>query len=468
MAENQLGQIVNVTVALDSAPLTPAAFGRACILGPNAAAVGTVYTSLAGMVSDGIATTDQEYIEATSLLAQSSETGRQVTDWLVGLRTAAVAQVVTGTLTYDAASSYTVVLSAKGLASVTVGPVAANTDADTTAGDIATAIDASGFGARVNCAAVGSSSGQYTVTSTQAGIPFTMTVSVTGGAATHTSATTTTNNGIAEDLAAIVAAGYSWYATIPVSRDRREIVEAAAWHESATPSKVLFAQFSDVGDLTGAYSAASPYADLTSELKALGYNRTATLYHATDAAGAFSGWAGSCLPFDPGSQTWAAKKIVGITADALTSSQISILTGTPEAPTGGKNANVYIPLNDTVSRTLRGMMASGRRIDQQRTIDMLQNGLETAIANLLLSRRKIPFTNAGIAEIKGTIGGYLASKQTGNTPALNPDTPVNITVPDASVVSTADKSARILRNITATAQLAGAIEYVTFALTVSV
>lgn len=468
MAENQLGQIVNVTVALDSAPLTPAAFGRACILGPNAAAVGTVYTSLAGMVSDGIATTDQEYIEATSLLAQSSETGRQVTDWLVGLRTAAVAQVVTGTLTYDAASSYTVVLSAKGLASVTVGPVAANTDADTTAGDIATAIDASGFGARVNCAAVGSSSGQYTVTSTQAGIPFTMTVSVTGGAATHTSATTTANNGIAEDLAAIVAAGHSWYATIPVSRDRREIVEAAAWHESATPSKVLFAQFSDVGDLTGAYSAASPYADLTSELKALGYNRTATIYHATDADGAFSGWAGSCLPFDPGSQTWAAKKIVGVTADALTSSQISILTGTPEAPTGGKNTNVYIPLNDTVSRTLRGMMASGRRIDQQRTIDMLQNGLETAIANLLLSRRKIPFTNAGIAEIKGTIGGYLASKQTGNTPALNPDTQVNITVPEASAVSAADKSARILRNITATAQLAGAIEYVTFALTVSV
>lgn len=468
MAENQLGQIVNVTVALDSAPLTPAAFGRACILGPNAAAVGTVYTSLAGMVSDGIATTDQEYIEATSLLAQSSETGRRVTDWLVGLRTAAVAQVVTGTVTYDAASSYTVVLSAKGLASVTVGPVAANTDADTTAGDIATAIDASGFGARVNCAAVGSSSGQYTVTSTQAGIPFTMTVSVTGGAATHTSATTTANNGIAEDLAAIVAAGHSWYATIPVSRDRREIVEAAAWHESATPSKVLFAQFSDVGDLTGAYSAASPYADLTSELKALGYNRTATIYHATDADGAFSGWAGSCLPFDPGSQTWAAKKIVGVTADALTSSQISILTGTPEAPTGGKNTNVYIPLNDTVSRTLRGMMASGRRIDQQRTIDMLQNGLETAIANLLLSRRKLPFTNAGIAEIKGTIGGYLASKQTGNTPALNPDTPVSITVPDASAVSTADKSARILRNITATAQLAGAIEYVTFALTVSV
>ena len=187
MAENQLGQVVNVTVSLDTAPLSPAAFGRAAIFGPNAAAVGTTYTSLSGMTADGIATTDQEYAEAAALLAQSSETGRKVSDWLVGQRSTAVAQIDTGTVTYDASSTYSITLSGKGIASGTVGPVAANTDADTTATDIASAIDGSSFGSRVNCAGVGGASGDYTVTSAQAGIPFTMAVAVTGGAGTRAS-----------------------------------------------------------------------------------------------------------------------------------------------------------------------------------------------------------------------------------------------------------------------------------------
>lgn len=466
MAENQITQVVTVSVALETAALSPATFGRMCILGPNAAA-DTVYTSLAGMISDGFATTDQEYIEAASALAQSSETGRRVTDWLVGRRSATVAQVDTLTCVYDAAGTYTVTLAGKGIATTVIGPVSAVTDSDGTATAIAAAINGSAFAPRVTALASGGSSGALTVTSDQAGIPFTCTVSVAGGSATFVRAATTANNGITEDLNALVAAGLTWYATVPCSRDARELVEAAAWHESATPSKIMLGQHSQSASLTGAYDAGSPYADLPSELKALGYNRSGLLYHGTDSAGAAAAWAGARLPFDPGSQTWSLKTLVGITADALTSSQVGVLTGTAALPQSGKNCNVYIPLNDSTSRVLRGMMASGRRIDEQRTIDMLQNGLETVVANLLLARGKVPFNNAGISEIVGVMQAYLASKQDGANAALDPEVPIQFTVPAASSISSTDKTNRILSGITATGRLSGAIESVTFALTVT-
>lgn len=471
MVTIQTDQFVNVSVTLESAPLSPASFGRALILGPNAPFAETfrLYsgsTGLADMVADGFATTDQEYIDASDLLAQSARSGRRVQDFLVGRRTAAVQQVDTLTAAYDAAGTYTVTISMLGAPNVVVGPVAANTDDPTTATDIANAINGSAAGSRVTAAAT--AGGALTVTSDQAGIPFTIAVAVSGGAATFVRAATTPNNGIAEDLAAILAAGAEWYLSLPVSRDRRELVEAAQWTESAAPVKLLLGQFSDAADLTGAYDAASPYADFSSELKALGYNRTAAVYHALDGEGLAAAIAGYALPFDPGTLTWAAKQLSSVTADSLTPAQVAVLTGTTSAPTSGKNVLIYNVLNASTSRTMRGMLASGRYIDQQRTLDMLQNSLEVATLNVLLSRPKVAFNDAGISEIVNALRSDLLSYQQGADPVLDPETAIVINAPAASAVSSADRTARRLDNLTATARLAGAIHFVNFAISVSV
>ena len=103
----------------------------------------------------------------------------------------------------------------------------------------------------------------------------------------------------------------------------------------------------------------------------------------------------------------------------------------------------------------------------QRSVDYIQNGLETTLANLLLAERKIEYTDTGISKFKGAILGYLAGLQVTAKPVLSPDVEVVVSAPRASAVSSADKTARVLRNLTATATLAGAVEHVIFNVTLS-
>jgi hypothetical protein len=453
-----LQEIVQVNVSVESAPLTPASFGRAAIFGLNQTIAPDdyrLYTSLQGMTDDGFLTTDAEYLAAQALLAQSAISGRQVEDFIVARRLTPVAQVETLSVTaYDAASTYNVTIGGPGFADVTVN-VPANTDADTTEADIATAINGSAAGPFVTADASGA---DLTLTSARAGVPFTVSVSVTGGAGTISSTNTTPNVGLPEDLARVVAAGAEFYCCLTTDRDAGDIEALSAAIESHTPNKIFIAQSSDTAIDDAAYNPASIHTDIASELKGNLRNRTALIYHEAGTEYADAAWAGRMLPFNPGTATWALKQLSGVTATSMTDSEYAIVTGTRTAPTSGKNANVYVPHGSQVSVTQRGMMASGRFIDVQIVADYLQNQVLTSVGNLLLSQPKIPYDSSGIIRVENAVRAPLqAAKESG---ILASDREINVSVPESANVPSADRTNRVLNNVNASVYYSGAIHHV--------
>ena len=464
MTENRINEVVDVTVSITEAPLSPAAFGRAMILGIHTrfAERFRLYTSLTGMTDDGFVASDAEYKAAEKLLAQSAISGKRVQDFLVGRRATAVANVWTGVVTYEASQNITITISRPGLAPVSV-VVATDTDGPTTMAAIVAALNAdSDLGPILTAAPVSGST--LTITSDQAGIQ--LSVSATGGGSAALALTETTANvGLKEDLTAVKAAGAEWFATIPTTRNAGDIKHGAEWHE-ADGEHIMLAQGSDSASKSAAYDSGSPYADVASELKAGGYNLTSWWYHGDDASDLAAAVAGRCLPNDPGTQTWAQKRLSGIVADDLTATEIANLTGTKTNPTGGKNANVYIAFSSSISLTQRGMMASGRYIDVQRTAMWLQNQVQTAVFNAQISREKVPFDDSGIQYLANAVRGVLAAAK--DAGVLASDREFSVTPPRSADISAANKTARVLSPaITANAILSGALHYAQVSITLS-
>lgn len=465
-----ISEIVDVNVVVEEAALTPAAFGRPAIFG-TAAAISPddfrLYTALSGMTDDGFATTDAEYVMAAALMAQSAISGRRVTDWIVARRLTPVAQIQTLAVVYDVASTYNVVIGGASFGDVTVN-VAATVDADTTEAAIATAINASLAAPYVTASSAGP---DITITSDRAGVPISVTVSVTAGAGTLSNATTTANVGLPEDLARVVAAGAEFYCTLTTDRDAGDIEALSAAVEVATPPKIFIPMSVDDQVDDAAYSSSSVPGhlgvnlDIASELKGNNRNRTALFFHETASESADGAWAGRCLPFTPGTITWALKELSGVTANSLTDTEYARVTGTKTDPTSGKNANTLVPHGSQVSVTQRGMMASGRFIDVQIVADYLQNQVQTSVANLLLSTPKLPYDTSGIQRVAMAVRAPLqAAKEAG---ILASDRDILVSVPDSALVSSSDRTNRVLNNVTASVVYSGGIHYVQINLTVS-
>lgn len=460
MTVDRVNQVVNATVRVSSAPLSPRGFGRAAIVGQHTRFADRfrLYTSLESMIADGFLATDAEYLAAAALLAQSGQSGRRVQDWLVVRSDTPVAQVAAFDINYEPGTFYTVTISRLGMADLVVGPVAANTDDDTTAADIAAAVEAAAPANTV--VGANPSANRVTITSELAGVAFTVTTDVTGTTARMDAvpASDVANVGVREDLAAAVAAGAEWYETLLTSRDTRVIAEAAAWAETAYPPRILGVTSAEAALLSTTYSPLSPYASLGSELKALLRHRTATWYHDVSSEDLAAAIAGRALPFTPGTSTRALKRLVGVTAPALTDAQIVALMGTQTDPQSGQNVNAYFSHSNGIALTQRGMMASGRFIDVTRAVDYLQNRIATAVFNLMVMNEKIPFTQSGLDLIGATVAGVLEGARAAGV--LAQDEEFQVSVPDIADISASDRTNRVLNPpITWNATLSGAIHH---------
>lgn len=252
----------------------------------------------------------------------------------------------------------------------------------------------------------------------------------------------TTDPGIATDLTAILDADADWYALLLDSQSYAEVATAstgaAAWVESN--KKLMVVQTADAGCLSG-----SIITDVMYVLKSAGYARTATIY----APGLYvewhaAAWEGECLPLDPGSETWAHKGLAGVSVYSLTDTQRAALDA--------KNGNYYISAGG-LSLTYAGKTASGEWIDVTRFVDWLQARMRERLVAMLANNAKVPFTDTGIARVvaevraqlqQGVVVGGLAE-------------PFTVSAPRASEVSSANRTARNLPDVTFSAPLAGAI-----------
>lgn len=249
----------------------------------------------------------------------------------------------------------------------------------------------------------------------------------------------TTNPGIATDLAAILSADADWYGLLLDSNSATEITAAAAWVESA--KKVFAYVISDTAHRASGATSSIAYA-----LKAAGYTRTDGIYRAalgTSTAWSAAAWKAVQFVREPGSATSAYKTLAGIEPDALTAAE--------RAAMESYNLNFYTTAGG-VAITFPGKTASGEWIDVVRDLDWMRARLQEAVYAVLIANGKVAFTDEGIGLVAAAVRAVLTAAVAANVLAS-----FTLTIPRASAVSSANKSARNLPGVTFTGVLAGAI-----------
>jgi len=449
-----LDNLANLQISIDSARLTVPGFDTPMILCPaTEAPVGFTnriefFSSDDELLDFGFLSTDQTRIEARAIFQQNPRVSRVA----VGRRLTAVQQVVNLALGGAAPDgTYEVTINGTTFSTAAV--------AQTPAQIVTTLVGLINGGSEPVTAV--DNTGNMDLTADVAGIPFTS--STNAPVPTDwTKTTPTPNQGIPEDLNAIDDENPDWYLLLLTSRSDVEIETAAAAIE--TRRKLLLAQTSDADVLTAVTT------DVASRLQALNYLRTAVCFYGTDATPYASSLAGRMLPEVPGSATWHLKTVVGVAAETFTTTQ--------EVNLKSKNVNFY---TNIAGRSVNqfGTVASGEFLDVVRGIDKLYVDIQTNVFLIKARAKKVPYTQAGIAQISaGVRQGLETSTSTGliaRTRTLSDgtiETPAyTVTDPLVQNIADVDKAARTIpasNPISFEATLAGAIHVTNIRGTVSV
>ena len=280
------------------------------------------------------------------------------------------------------------------------------------------------------------------------------------------------------------AANGEWYVLIPLGAEDADILELAAWAESASPDTLLAYTTSDNSNLSDVPTGeAGEQTDaIFKRLKAKSYRRSFGQYSKTShAVAATMGYAmGQNRSTSNSAFTLAYKKLVGVTTDDLTETQVQYVCGDSE--TEGVNGNVYVNRADSYDILQEGCMADGTYFDEILNLDMLKNEITLSVMDLLTSLPKIPNTDAGVVSIINVINvacnkfvktGFIAPGVWNGGEVLNLK---NGTTLDAGYIvmaeavadqSQADRDARKAPPIYVCIKTAGAIHYVTIAVNVN-
>jgi len=189
--------------------------------------------------------------------------------------------------------------------------------------------------------------------------------------------------------------GNLWYGLVAETRTKADVKLIAAW---ANTNHKLFGSFTSDSAVLGTGST-----DLAAELQALGNDHAFAGYQGladglTHDEYPEAAWLGAMLPNTVGSVQWAYKTLEGVTADDLTTTQLTNAFA--------KNAAVYVPVGGTYI-TLEGKVASGEWIDVIMGADWLEARLREEIFLVLLNAKKVPFTDKGLAIIECAIRKVL-------------------------------------------------------------
>ena len=423
-----IDSIVTVVITKGTKVVPLPGFGVPAILGPSnriSTDVYRIYTSTAGMISDGFLTSDPEYKHAVALMGQAQKPVR----FVVGKYTVAVAQI--DTMTPDVSSQ----IVQHYIATIDLVAYDFTSDATPTAAEVVTGLIALVNGDSA-CKMVASGTVTLILTAKTAGIGSTVTSS-----ANLPNVASQANHSIVSDIAALQLVYDLWYGLIVTSKTASDILQVAAYVE--TQLKLYGASSLDAGILTTGTT------DIAYVLKARNYDRTFLLFSAEAALGPEAGWIGQMVPQVPGNATWKFKTIAGIAVDNLTETQI--------ANAQGKNCNLFLDVGG-VGITTEGVCSSGEYIDVTLFLDWLSSTMKVNVFSPLVNLPKIPYTNKGIAAIENPVRQTLAQGVINGGLSDNPAP--TVTVPDVADVSQNDKASRTLNGVEFTGVLAGAIHKV--------
>lgn len=434
-----LDRIAKVNIDLKTTPITEAGFNTILVAGMHVNKLGSisVYTDIDGLPEDGFKEDSEIYKAVKSAFMQTPKpsfvkVGKIKCDSVEIEVLNAVVDAEYKITVQSLNDSYEVVSSEYKYTATAIDTVA------TIANELKTAIESDTV---LNPIATDST---LTLSNKTTGKDFAITVSdnlkITG--------LTKGLLSIGENLSKINSTDSNWYGLVYASHKVEDILEVADWTEAK--NKI----FGTSTNENGAKSNEST-TDLGSKLKEKNYLRTHWWYHDKSDEYIESAILTSCFSYNPGSETWANKKLSGISSDGLTESEYQAIKA--------KNGNTFESFG-SFSITQNGKMAGGEWIDVIRFRDWLQSKMQTNIVSVLINSPKIPYTDGGINIISSQVQSTLKEGQNvggiAPTEYLEDGTPnpgYVMSVPLASNISSNDKANRNLKNVRFSARLAGAI-----------
>lgn len=438
-----LSDIVNASITLETARTVAPGFGIPLLLSHSAAWAERVrsYSSLAAVGAD-FAVTTPEYLMARAIFSQD------IVPPIIKIGRCALVPTQRWAITPVAFNSTIYKLTVVGTNGVE-NVVSITSDASATVAEIIgalkTAIDALGLAI--------TTSDQTTflrIVANVAGAFFAVyvdDVSKLGIAQDHA------DPGLATDLAAIQLEDPAWYCPVDPFPSALVVAAIAAWAEANTKLYIQDSQDSKI--VTDVLSGAT---DIAATLKTSAYARSSVWYHRKFHEFLASALLGRVLPIDPGAEVWAFKTLRTISTD--------ILTPTQRTNALNKFANVYEDVAG-IGITEMGKVAANEWIDVIRGRDWQISDMSTRVFTDLAAADKIPYTNKGIAIIKGDMRASLKLGVERGFLSDDPEDEPQVLGPKASEVSPADRAARKY-TATFSARLAGAIQLVTITGTLSV
>lgn len=424
-----ISDTVSVTVAIQDSLPAIANFGTPLILAYHTNFVGVrqyeaTPNGLTALVADGFAVTHAAYRKAAAIVAQTPHTDK----FKVANRAAANAQTVTLTpkwfttgkpVSFDITSGATTT-------HVSYTPIGT----DTTIALVATGLQTA-FGT-VAGVTDSDTDGELTLVATVPEVRFYLS-NIVGLDVADTS----TDAGIATDLAAAAAVDNDWLGLIIDSNSAAEIAAAGAW--ALSNEKILASLSCDAAEFVAGTGVAHTMNAAT--------NHNAYVIATKDQLGcAEAGLMGRQLSRTPGSSTWAHKSIAGATADGL--------SGTEFSNARANGAITYV--NDGVTHTYDGWACSKRHLDVTIGIMWLKARIREAVLIVLVNNEKLGFTNPDAALLEAAVAGVLSQAETNRL--IMPGW--SVSRPDVSTISAANKLGRIFPDLKFNAVLQGAIQKV--------
>jgi hypothetical protein len=258
-------------------------------------------------------------------------------------------------------------------------------------------------------------------------------------------------------------ANTEWYVCTVCGAEKAEVIAIAEYIDSAEPQSAYF-YTTDDSDVK-----ANTDNNILDTLKKNSIHRSLGQYSTNnDAVVAILGYAmGANKQTADSSYTLAYKKEVGVTAENLTSSEVTAIKNL--------NGNVYINRGSVYNLFEDGKMADGTYFDELLNLDMLTNNIQAAVVNALSTEPKIPQTDDGMDKLLNYITaplekarkiGFIAPGVWNTAGVLSVNTgdtlPRGYKIIAESIAdqSQEDREARKSPPIYILVKLAGAIQYV--------
>lgn len=219
--------------------------------------------------------------------------------------------------------------------------------------------------------------------------------------------------------------------------------------EGDQAEKVAVADIVEANGVKMAVFASDDEAEVTA-FSAKKYDRAINFFHADLGELPDAALVGAVGSKPVGSVTWKFKTLAGVT---------------PQEYTGGKLQDIHLKgaiayvTKAGINQTSEGIVVSGEYIDVIHGKDWIRLNLEQQIQTLLSTSEKVPYTDAGIAQIESVVTNVMETAVRNGIIATDADgLPLyTITALSRSEVAAADRAARKYNGLSFQFELAGAI-----------